>query len=217
MNNNIIKLSEEQLSKAVAEWSDINRGFYDDSECLCGYYECYINDIGYLTIESYCKKSYFCPKGMKWSVSDRIKIWNKSVCEYGTVPNNEQIEEDDDLHLLGYLHDSDYKVLKQVVRKSIIRDYSSWNTDEYGNTEGEANFLYEDISTASDRITNNKNISKPSSDTVSLRKSLNLISKSIRELEKIKCYCTKNSICYKCSAIKELNATHDFLKDTKIN
>lgn len=131
MKKNIIKLTEEQISAVIKEWSEECAGKYEDG-CLCGYYECYVEGVGYLTIQTHCRRSNGCPDGMSWIVNDEINVWNSSFASYGYIPEGREISEDDSIELIGYLDKSDVDVLRQVVRKSIMRDYSPWNMNEYG-------------------------------------------------------------------------------------
>ena len=132
MNNNII-LTENQMQSIKNEWNEEYRGHYEDG-CLCGYYEGYIENIGYLTIDTHCHKSSECPENQDWIVEDDIYVWNNSIFNYGCRPTEEDLKEDDNLKLLGFINKEQTKEIKDIVRKSIIRDYS-WNghTDEFGN------------------------------------------------------------------------------------
>ena len=99
--------------------------------CLCGYYEIYIEEIGYITVKTHCRKVSDCPDGMNWFVEDTAYVWDKSVCMLGYVPTEQEALEDD-LILLGYLDDYSLKEIKQIIRKDIMANHSWNNTDEYG-------------------------------------------------------------------------------------
>lgn len=71
---------------------------------------------------------------MSWIVSDEIMVWNESLSKYGYVPGGAD-EEEDSIKMLGYLDNNSVDILRQVVRKSIMRDYSPWNMNEYGISE----------------------------------------------------------------------------------
>lgn len=129
MTNNY-SLSNEQIEFVINEWSKEYQHHGD--ECLCGYYECYVEDIGYLIIETHCRKSNSCPNGMSWVVDNDIQVWSEGLSMWGYVPNSYELE-GESLKLLGYISREQVNEMREVVRKSIIRDYSPWGYDEYGN------------------------------------------------------------------------------------
>lgn len=132
-DDKIIILSDEQIIE-IEEACATNEymGYYEDG-CLCGYYEFYIDGVGYITASTSCRKSSECLTGMSWIVKDIIQVWNNSVRTFGYVPPEQDIDEDDDLELLGYLDKFSAQKIKNIVRDSIIRNHSWLNTDEYGN------------------------------------------------------------------------------------
>lgn len=134
MKKKIITLIEEQLSYVKRAWSEEHVGVYEDG-CLCGYFECLVDGVGYLTIDTYCRKSNGCPNGMSWFVDDNVKVWNNSVSYWGYVPEENELDKDEELKLLGYIDEVSAKELREIIRRTIIRDYSYRNTDEYGKTE----------------------------------------------------------------------------------
>lgn len=129
MTNNY-SLSNEQMEFVINEWSKECQHHGDG--CLCGYYECYVEDIGYLIIETHCRKSGSCPDGMSWVVDKDIQVWSESLSMWGYVPDSDELE-GENLQLLGYIEESLANNLREVIRKSIIRDYSPWGHDEFGN------------------------------------------------------------------------------------
>lgn len=131
MERNIITLTKEQLNEVKSQWSKEYAGQYEDG-CLCGYYECHIDNVGYLVVSTYCRKSSGCPVGMNWFVEEDIQVWNEGLDMWRYAPESDELE-DDSLQLLGYIDEIGAKEIRDVVRKSIIRDYSYRGTDEYGN------------------------------------------------------------------------------------
>lgn len=127
----ILSLTEEEINEIKDELDEGYAGNYENG-CLCGYYEFYIENIGFITIETHCRKSNSCPSGMSWYVNDSIPVWGNTVCEYGYVPTEDEAKEDE-LELLGYLDKTSSQKLKELIREEII-EYHSWSrTDEYGN------------------------------------------------------------------------------------
>lgn len=133
MNNGVTKeyfLTDEQIEFVKIEWNKEYQHHGDG--CLCGYYECYIENIGYLIIETHCRKSGSTPDGMSWVVDKDIQVWSESLAMWGYVPDRDELE-GENLQLLGYIEKSLANKLREIVRKSIIRDYSPWGHDEFGN------------------------------------------------------------------------------------
>lgn len=130
-NNKIFSLNEEQIEIIKNDLKDGYNGDYEDG-CLCGYYEFSIENIGFVTIETSCSKSSKCPMGMGWYVSDKVAIFSSSVSFFGYVPTEEELEEYDEVRLLGYLDIESSKLVKQLVRENIIEHHSWKNCDEFG-------------------------------------------------------------------------------------
>lgn len=133
MDNELVKeyfLTEYQMKFVKSEWMKEYQHHGDG--CLCGYYECYVEDVGYLIIETHCRKSNSCPNGMSWVVDNDIQVWSEGLSMWGYVPNSDELEGESS-KLLGYISREQVNEIREVVRKSIIRDYSTWGYDEYGN------------------------------------------------------------------------------------
>lgn len=132
MNNGVTKeyfLTDEQIEFVKIEWNKEYQHHGDG--CLCGYYECYIENIGYLIIETHCRKSGSTPDGMSWYVHEDIDIYNKSIVDdYGCEYMWDEFKEQGIKHL-GKLNKEQTNELREVVREAMIRDY--WGYDEYGN------------------------------------------------------------------------------------
>lgn len=125
---NTVILTQEQLNTVKKEWNKEYIGHCYEDGCLCGFFQCFVEEVGYLALRTHCRKSGYCPIGMDWIVEDDVKIFNDSLCSLGYVP----VEDEDGIELLGILDKEQSKELKEVVRQSIIRDYTVWGTDEYG-------------------------------------------------------------------------------------
>lgn len=124
-------LTDEQIELVKIEWMKEYQHHGDG--CLCGCYSCNIEELGCLSIDVSCRKSSNCPDGMSWYVHEDIDIYNKSIvddygCEYMWYEFKEQ-----GIKHLGKLNKEQTNELREIVRKSIIRDYSPWGHDEFGN------------------------------------------------------------------------------------
>ena len=69
---------------------------------------------------------------MSWIVDENIDVWSESLAMWGYIPSSDELE-GETLRLLGYINKDLAKQLREVVREVIIRDYSTWGYDEYGN------------------------------------------------------------------------------------
>ena len=74
-------LTDEQIELVKIEWMKEYQHHGDG--CLCGYYECHVEDVGYLTISVHCRKSCSCPNGMSWIVDENIDVWSESLAMWG--------------------------------------------------------------------------------------------------------------------------------------
>ena len=127
-----INLTNYEIDVIKKILEDGYTGNYEDG-CLCGYYEFFIETIGYVTVRTYCRKSNGCPDGISWYVDPRISVWDKTINVFGYVPTEEEATEEG-LKLLGYLEEISAANVKEKVRTNIIENYSWRNADEYGNT-----------------------------------------------------------------------------------
>lgn len=138
MNNELFKeylLAKEQVEFVKNEWKKEYQHHGDG--CLCGCYSCNIEGFGCLSIDVSCRKSSNCPDGMSWYVHEDIDIYNKSIvddCGYEYIWDE---FEEQGIELLGKLNKEQAIELREVVRQSIMRDYSSYGYDEYGNNPDE--------------------------------------------------------------------------------
>lgn len=124
-------LTDEQIELVKIEWMKEYQHHGDG--CLCGCYSCNIEELGCLSIDVSCRKSSNCPDGMSWYVHEDIDIYNKSIVDdYGCEYMWDEFKEQGIKHL-GKLNKEQTNELREIVRKSIIRDYSPWGHDEFGN------------------------------------------------------------------------------------
>lgn len=134
MSSEILKeyfLTNEQMTFVKNEWRKEYQHHGDG--CLCGCYSCNIEEFGCLHINISCRKSNRCPDGMSWCVYKEISVYNKSIIDdFGEEYLPDEFRERGIVHL-GRLNKKQVRELREVVRESIIRDYSQWGYDEYGN------------------------------------------------------------------------------------
>lgn len=126
---NTVILTQEQLNTVKKEWNEEYIGHCYEDGCLCGFFQCFVEEVGYLALRTHCRKSGYCPSDMYWIVEDEVKIFNDSLCDLGYVPEEDQ----DGISQIGLLDLQQGNELREVVRHSIMRDYTAFGTDEYGN------------------------------------------------------------------------------------
>ena len=68
----IIRLEDEVMGEVMKELKDITNADYDG--CYCGSWSIYIDDLGYLTLDSSCRKSSNCPDGKEYHIDDDAEI-----------------------------------------------------------------------------------------------------------------------------------------------
>lgn len=148
----IISLTDRQIFEIDFETTEEEYDGIYEGGCLCGYYEYNLKGIGYIVIGTHCRKVSECPNGMEWYVDEEIKVFNNSIVDYGGIPSNEDLEQDDNLEIIGILDEYSTKEVRDIVRKSIIK-YHSWNnTDEYGK---QVDYSIEPIDAESEVFTSN--------------------------------------------------------------
>lgn len=134
-------LNEKQMEFVENEWSKEYQHHGDG--CLCGCYSCNIEGFGCLNVDVSCRKSSSCPDGMSWCVHDDIRVYNKSTTDSDGWEYTYDEYEEQGIKLLGYLNKNQAIELRDIVRRSIMRDYSPWGHDEFGNDPNEES--YEEI------------------------------------------------------------------------
>ena len=112
----IIRLEDEVMEKVAEELKDIRNADYDG--CYCGNWSIYIDDLGYLTLTSSCRKSGECPDGKEYHIDEKVYILDKNI-----------IMEDDAVVLFEIEHDQALK----IVNLAYLTLYADCGMDEFGN------------------------------------------------------------------------------------
>lgn len=129
-------LTQEQLNTVKKEWNKEYIGHYYEDECLCSFFQCFVEEVGYLALRIDCIKSSNYPSDMHLIVDNEVKIFNDSLCGLGHVPKEEQ----DGISQIGLLDLQQGNELREIVTHSIMRDYTAFGTDEYGNDANEGEY-----------------------------------------------------------------------------
>lgn len=112
----IITLKDEVMEKVAEELKDITNTDYDG--CYCGNWSIYIDNLGYLTLTSLCRKSGECPDGKEYHIDEKVYILDKNV-----------IMEDDAMILFEIEHDQALR----IVNMAYSTLYKDCGMDEFGN------------------------------------------------------------------------------------
>lgn len=116
---NEIELSKEQLSIIENELLDINSWYRNG--CDCGEFIIFLEDLGFFTLSTFCRKSSACSNDTIWAFDDNAYIYDKSVYLEAYDWNNINLK---------------YKINKKQVSKLItianesIKEYYGY--DEFG-------------------------------------------------------------------------------------
>ena len=112
----IITLKDEVMEEVMKELKDITNADYDG--CYCGSWSIYIDDLGYLTLDSSCRKSGNCPDGKEYHIDEEVYILDRDV------------RIDDDAEILFEIeHDQALK----IVNMAYLTLYADCGMDEFGN------------------------------------------------------------------------------------
>ena len=112
----IIRLEDEVMGEVMKELKDITNADYDG--CFCGSWSIYIDDLGYLTLDSSCRKSGNCPDGKEYHIDEEVYILDRDV------------RMDDDAEILFEIeHDQALK----IVNMAYLTLYADCGMDEFGN------------------------------------------------------------------------------------
>ena len=112
----IIRLEDEVMEEVMEELKDIRNADYDG--CYCGSWSIYIDDLGYLTLDSSCRKSGNCPDGKEYHIDEEVYILDRDV------------RMDDDAEILFEIeHDQALK----IVNMAYSTLYKDCGMDEFGN------------------------------------------------------------------------------------
>ena len=112
----IITLKDEVMEEVKEELKDITNADYDG--CYCGNWSIYIDNLGYLTLTSSCRKSGECPDGKEYHIDEKVYILDKNV-----------IMEDDAMILFEIEHDQALR----IVNMAYSTLYKDCGMDEFGN------------------------------------------------------------------------------------
>ena len=112
----IIRLEDEVMERVTEELKDITNADYDG--CYCGNWSIYIDNLGYLTLSSSCRKGDNCPDGKEYHIDEKVYILDKNI-----------IMEDDVVVLFEIEHDQALK----IVNMAYSTLYKDCGMDEFGN------------------------------------------------------------------------------------
>ena len=112
----IITLKDEVMEEVKEELKDITNADYDG--CYCGNWSIYIDNLGYLTLSSSCRKGDNCPDGKEYHIDEKVYILDKNI-----------IMEDDAVVLFEIEHDQALK----IVNLAYLTLYADSGMDEFGN------------------------------------------------------------------------------------
>ena len=112
----IIRLEDEVMEEVKEELKDITNADYDG--CYCGNWSIYIDNLGYLTLSSSCRKGDNCPDGKEYHIDEKVYILDKNI-----------IMEDDTVVLFEIEHDQALK----IVNLAYLTLYADCGMDEFGN------------------------------------------------------------------------------------
>lgn len=118
----IITLKEEVMEEVMEELKDITNADYDG--CYCGSWSIYIDDLGYLTFESSCRKSSNCPDGKEYHIDEEVYILDKDVNDFGG--------EDAEI-----LFEIEHDQALRIVNLAYLTLYADCGMDEFGNDVNE--------------------------------------------------------------------------------
>ena len=112
----IIRLEDEVMGEVMKELKDITNADYDG--CYCGSWSIYIDDLGYLTLNSSCRKSGNCPDGKEYHIDEEVYILDRDM------------HIDDDAEILFEIEPD--QALK-IVNMAYLTLYADCGMDEFGN------------------------------------------------------------------------------------
>ena len=114
----IIKLKDEVMKEVMEELKDINNADYDG--CYCGSWSIYIDDLGYLTFNSSCRKSGNCPNGKEYHIDEEVYILDRDVNDFGG----------EDAEILFEIEPIQ---ASKIVNLAYLTLYADCGMDEFGN------------------------------------------------------------------------------------
>lgn len=114
----IITLKDEVMEEVMEELKDITNADYDG--CYCGSWSIYIDDLGYLTFNSSCRKSGNCPDGKEYHIDEKVYILDKDVNDFGG----------EDAEILFEIEPIQ---ASKIVNLAYLTLYADCGMDEFGN------------------------------------------------------------------------------------
>ena len=112
----IITLKDEVMEEVMEELKDITNADYDG--CYCGSWSIYIDDLGYLTFNSSCRKSGNCPDDKEYHIDEEVYILDRNV------------HMDDDAEVLFEIEPNQ---ALRIVNLAYLTLYEDCGMDEYGH------------------------------------------------------------------------------------
>ena len=112
----IIRLEDEVMEEVTEELKDITNADYDG--CYCGNWSIYIDNLGYLTLSSSCRKGDNCPDGKEYHIDEKVYILDKNI-----------IMEDDTI----VLFEIEPNQASKIVNMAYLTLYADCGMDEFGN------------------------------------------------------------------------------------
>ena len=103
----IITLKEEVMEEVMEELKDITNADYDG--CYCGNWSIYIDNLGYLTLTSSCRKSGNCPDGKEYHIDEEVYILDRNVIMEDDAEILFEIEPDQALKIVNMAYSTLYK------------------------------------------------------------------------------------------------------------
>ena len=112
----IITRKDEVMEEVKEELKDITNADYDG--CYCGNWSIYIDNLGYLTLSSSCRKGDNCPDGKEYHIDEKVYILDKNIIMEDDVEILFEIEPDQAL---------------KIVNMAYLTLYADCGMDEFGN------------------------------------------------------------------------------------
>ena len=103
----IIRLEDEVMGEVMEELKDITNADYDG--CYCGNWSIYIDNLGYLTLSSSCRKGDNCPDGKEYHIDEKVYILDKNIIMEDDVEILFEIEPDQALKIVNMAYSTLYK------------------------------------------------------------------------------------------------------------
>ena len=103
----IITLKDEVMEEVKEELKDITNADYDG--CYCGNWSIYIDNLGYLTLSSSCRKGDNCPDGKEYHIDEKVYILDKNIIMEDDAEILFEIEPDQALKIVNMAYSTLYR------------------------------------------------------------------------------------------------------------